>query len=68
MLTGTLAIQCTASNGEVGSFLFTKEEGKPINESQLLTPVFSSLIGLFVYIKEDGWQTYWDGSKYYKEV
>lgn len=53
-----LAIQCKASNGETGSFLFEPNvplPGVQIDHALLLSPVFPGLVELFRWCRMNHW-------------
>lgn len=47
-----LAIQCTASNGDTGSFLFVPGS-EPM---EAISPVCKDLVELFKWTKRNGWE------------
>ena len=49
------AIQCTAPTGEVGTFLFRRNVGRPIHQGELVSPVFASLADLAPWATANGW-------------
>ena len=52
MIKGILAIQCTANNGEIGTFLFEEiEDGVRIP----LTPIFSDSVKLYEFLDNNKW-------------
>lgn len=49
-----MAIHCTASTGETGCFLFS---GDSVREQPPVSPVFNSLVELFAWCQNNGWQS-----------
>lgn len=54
-----LAIHCTASTGEVGSFIF-KEKCENTERYIPVSPVFPSCAQAFDWLQENGWVSFWD--------
>lgn len=50
-----LAVQCTAVNGALGTFLYDPTGGKGPKDAPLLSPVFADSLDLYAFAKARGW-------------